>query len=99
VKIRLEIQHFSGCPNGPRMINNVKEALKGYEDKVELNEVLVEDIETVKKIEFLGSPTLLINGEDFEGRKAEGLISLNCRIYKNGVPTAEQIREKIKSLL
>jgi len=99
MKINIEIQHFEGCPNSPRMIQNFKEAIKGIEDKINYKETLVESIEAAQKLKFLGSPTLLINGEDFERRKPEGEISLNCRIYPSGIPTSEQIRNKLIKLL
>ena len=51
------------------------------------------------KIKFRGSPTLLINGEDFEGREEPVGASLNCRYYQNGLPGIEEIKEKIKKLL
>ncbi len=40
-KIEIEIQHFEGCPNGPAMIQNVKEAIKDYAKQINYKEVLV----------------------------------------------------------
>ena len=98
-KIVVEIQHFHGCPNGPKMIENVQEAIKDFNDHVEYKETLVESMELAQQIGFLGSPTLLLNGEDFEGRTPPEKISLNCRLYADGVPSPEQIKQKIASLL
>ena len=96
-KLKIEIQHFRGCPNSPEMINRVKEAIKGSEEKIEYNEVLVESNELAEKLKFRGSPTVLINGEDIEGRNAPESASLNCRVYENGLPSVEEIRNKIFS--
>ena len=98
-KISLQIQHFHGCPNSPEMIRRVKEAVRGAEGEVEYQEILVETNELADKIKFRGSPTLLINGEDFEGREEPREASLNCRYYQNGLPDIEEIKEKIKKLL
>ena len=96
-KIKIEVQYFNGCPNSSEMIHRVKEAIKGSEEKIEYNEVFVESNEIAEKIKFRGSPTVLINGEDIEGREAPESASLNCRVYENGLPSVEEIRNKIFS--
>ena len=94
-KIKIEIQHFRGCPNSEEMIKRVKEAIVGFEDIVKYNELLVETNELAERIKFRGSPTVLINGEDIEGREEPDSASLNCRVYESGLPEVEDIRKKI----
>ncbi len=96
-KIKIEIQHFRGCPNSPEMIHRVKETIKGSEEIIEYNEVLVESNELAEKLKFRGSPTVLINGEDIEGREEPESAALNCRVYENGLPSVKEIRNKIFS--
>lgn len=95
MKVKLEFHYFEGCPNHEKMFANLKEALKGLEDKIELNKVLVEDEVAAKRVNFRGSPTLLIDGEDVEGIPAPKEPSLACRFYVSGIPTADEIRNKI----
>lgn len=97
-KVVLEFQHFHGCPNGPKLLNNIKEAIKGLDD-VELNERIIDSNEKAKKYNFRGSPTLLINGEDFEELAAPKLPSLTCRFYPNGIPGSEDIKKKISGYM
>jgi hypothetical protein len=94
-KIKIEIQYFNGCPNSGEMIKRVKEAILGFAHIVEYNELLVETNELAEKIKFRGSPTVLINGEDIEGREEPESASLNCRVYTNGLPEVEEILKKI----
>ena len=94
-KIKIEIQYFNGCPNSSEMIRKVKEAILGFEDIVEYNELLVETNELANRIKFRGSSTLLINGEDIEGREEPESASLNCRVYESGLPKTEEIRKKM----
>ncbi len=96
-KIKIDIQYFTSCPNSSEMIHRVKEAIIGSEEKIEYNEVLVESNDLAEKLKFRGSPTVLINGEDIEGRNAPESASLNCRVYENGLPSVEEIRNKIFS--
>jgi hypothetical protein len=94
-KIKIEIQYFSSCPNSPEMIRRVKEAIRGNEEKVEYSEVLVETNELAEKIKFRGSPTLLINGKDFERREEPESSALICRVYEDGLPNVNEIKKII----
>ena len=95
-KVKITIQHFHGCPNSGRMIQNVINAIKDFKNNVEYEEILVETNELAQKLGFRGSPTLLLNGEDFEGMPEPTRTSLSCRFYKNGVPDEKEIKEKIE---
>jgi hypothetical protein len=95
-KVLLQIQYIHGCPNSPGMIRRLKEAIGGIEEEVDYQEVLIETNEVAEKVKFRGSPTLLINGEDFEGREEPDQASLNCRYYPNGLPSIEDIKMKIE---
>ena len=59
------------------------------------DEVLVESNKLAEKLKFRGSPTVLINGEDIEGREEPDSASLNCRVYERGLPEVEEIRKRI----
>ncbi|MEE9448415.1 MAG: thioredoxin family protein [Ignavibacteriaceae bacterium] len=93
--IKIEVQYFNGCPNSPEMIRRIKEAIKGKEEIIDYNEVLVESNELAEKLKFRGSPTVLINGEDIEGREEAESAALNCRVYENGLPGIEEIKKRI----
>lgn len=83
-KTKITIQYFRGCPNSSEMISRVKAAIEGREDKVDYEEVLIETAESAEKMKFRGSPTLLINGRDYENLQEPEHISLSCRYYPNG---------------
>lgn len=95
MKLNLELQYFEGCPNYKKMNDNLNDAIKNLEDKIELKKVLVEDAATALKVSFRGSPTLLINGEDIEGIPTPIEPNLSCRFYPNGIPKTEEIRKII----
>lgn len=95
MKVKLEFQYFESCPNHVKLQNNLTEAIKGLEDKIEIEKVLVENEVTAMQVKFRGSPTLLINGEDLLGMPAPEEPSLACRYYPKGIPTSEEIRKAI----
>ncbi len=95
-KINLEIQYFDGCPNSGEFIKRVKEILTGGEIKdYNYKETLVSSNEMARQLKFRGSPTLLINGVDFEGMETPDNPGLTCRFYPNGLPSIEEIKMKI----
>ncbi|MBK9096890.1 MAG: DUF2703 domain-containing protein [bacterium] len=98
-KLSVHIQYFNGCPHSSEMIQRVKIAIADIEDKVDYKEILIETNELAEKLKFRGSPTLLINGEDFEMQEEPSSISLSCRYYPKGLPTIEDIRKRIEKLL
>ncbi len=96
-KIKIELQHFIGCPNSPILIERVKEAIKDF-DNIEYKEVIVDSNEKAKEVNFRGSPTLLINGKDFENQLEPENSALACRYYQNGLPSAQEIKDRILEL-
>lgn len=92
--INVVVQYFRGCPNSDEMILRVRSAIAGFEN-VNYEEILIESEEDARRNNFRGSPTLLINNEDFEGVPVPPTPSLSCRFYPKGLPTIEQIRERI----
>lgn len=95
MKVKIEFQYFEECPNHKMMFNNLLEAIKGLEDKVEIQKVVVEDEDTAKRVKFRGSPTLLINNNDIENLPEPEFPVLACRFYSKGIPSKEVIRERV----
>lgn len=94
-KVLIQIQYFEGCPNVPLMISNVEIAIKDFEQFVWFEKILVENNELANELKFRGSPTLLINDIDLEYMPEPLNITLSCRVYQNGVPNAETIKNRI----
>ena len=94
-KISIEIQHFRGCPNSNDLIERVKAAIQEFDNKITYFETLVEDNLTAEKVKFRGSPTLLIDGKDFEELREPIHSNLACRFYPNGLLTIEAIKNSI----
>lgn len=97
-KVEVEVQYFDGCPNAEEFIGRVKASLKHVEGEYIYKETLVDSYEFAKRIKFRGSPTLLINGIDFENTEAPDDPGMNCRVYLNDLPTEEDILRRIRSV-
>ena len=97
--LKIEIQHFEGCPNSAEMIARVKATIKECKNQIDYKEIFVETTEKAERIKFRGSPTILINGIDLKNMPEPKGGNLACRYYKNGLPTVEQIKAFIYNQL
>ena len=103
--MKVEVLYFSGCPNHPPAVSQVREVLQQEGVTAEMVEVEVEDADTARSVGFLGSPTIRVNGKDVEAsaRSAQA-FGLTCRTYTSGgyragVPPVEWIRTAIREAI
>jgi hypothetical protein len=99
MKVRVDLQYIPDCPNVAKLRDNVMQAVRGIEDKVDISETVVMDEGAAAQVMFRGSPTLLINGEDVLGMPVPVAPAPACRIYPNGLPVPALIRMKIDNVL
>src|SRR5437899_2675458 len=100
----IEILYFPDCPNYLPAVERVRDALRHERMTAEIKHVEVQDSATAAATQFLGSPTIRINGVDVEpSARSGGAVGLCCRTYtsgsaRDGVPSTELICQAIKQL-
>lgn len=96
--MRVELLYFDGCPSWTVAEERVTEALGILAlDGVSVERRRVETVEQAEELEFLGSPTIRINGIDPFATGTEP-VALACRVYAtstglSGAPTRDQLIE------
>jgi hypothetical protein len=96
--MKIEVLYFEDCPNHLPTLERIHHVLRGEGCDAEIREVLVQDTDTARKLRFLGSPTVRVNGIDIEPTAKERKdFGLMCRRYANGIPSDELIRKAIRS--
>lgn len=100
--VRIALQYFDGCPGWrttyDRLVDGLR--LEGMESVVPTL-VKVETVNDAERLQFVGSPTIVVNGRDpFAADEAE--VGLTCRVYRTpdglaGSPTIEQIRSALRA--
>ncbi len=99
--MNIEILHCTGCPTPDTVEKLVTSILEdeGLEAKIRIIEVKTP--EEARRLRFLGSPTIRLDGIDVDGN-ADGDVNyeLRCRVYDNeGIrmswPSRETLRRAI----
>ena len=96
--VQIEVLYFDECPNHLPTVERINTVLREEGCRASVLEVLVPDVSDAQRVNFLGSPTVRVNGIDIEpaakDRKDFGLM---CRRYAGGVPSHELIRAAVQS--
>ena len=99
--MKIEILTFDGCPNAQSARELVERVVAEAGSTVEVLDVAVPDPEAAKRMRFLGSPTVRVDGRDIEpGADERTEYVLACRIYRTehgvaGVPDEAWLRSAI----
>jgi len=80
--VRIELLYVDGCPNhrapAPRLRGLLEGA--GVDAAIELRRVGSD--EEARRMHFLGSPTIRVDGRDVEPGAEQRDWGLNCRLYR-----------------
>lgn len=99
----VELLWWEGCPSTERAAAAVREALAELglpETAVQMREIETDD--DARDAGFIGSPTILIDGEDIVPAAAEEQIGLSCRVYRrrdgrvSPLPDPDDLREALR---
>jgi hypothetical protein len=94
--VKIEVLYVSDCPNHPPTVERVKQVLAAEGVRVPVHEVLVRNETDARALQFLGSPSVRVNGQDVEPVE-DASPRLSCRLYANltGVPGQDSLRRAI----
>jgi hypothetical protein len=79
----IELLWWEGCPSTERALDELRSALRDVglgDDDVRSREIKTDA--DAHGTGFLGSPTILIDGEDVAGASPDEAVGLNCRVYR-----------------
>jgi len=99
--MKIELYYFEGCASYQEAIGNLRSVLKERDINDEINIICVESLEHAQEINFQGSPSIVIDGIDLEGKDDPAIFG--CRIYDingklTGTPTRQFIKDKMDEL-
>ena len=99
--MKVRVLFFEGCPSYKQAIENVRAVLAEAQINADIELIKVSSNEEAVTQQFLGSPTIQINGVDLEGPAAQNAgVGFGCRVYNEGGkmqgwPSKELIRQAL----
>ncbi|WP_249011852.1 hypothetical protein [Conexibacter sp. DBS9H8] len=80
--MRVEVLYFDGCPSHETLLPRLRDLLDqaGVDAPIELKRI--DSLQTAESEQFLGSPSLRINGQDVDTTaRSRADYGLKCRLY------------------
>ncbi len=90
----IRVLYFEGCPNHEPTLSLVRRVVADLELDAQVEPVAVKDAEDAKRLRFLGSPTVQVNGLDIElAARSRRDYAMSCRLYNtpDGLPPREML--------
>lgn len=96
--IDIEVLYFDGCPNHPPALTRLDEVLAELKVEAQVVQRAIESQEEAEAAQFLGSPSIRVNGLDVEPEARERTAyAYSCRTYNgDGVPAKALIADAIR---
>lgn len=99
--MKIRFLYIEGCPHAEEALNLLRQVLdeKGINEEIEIIEIKC--AEDAKRYNFLGSPSIQINGIDIEKDRRNEQPTFGCRVYRakkgyKGIPPKEMIIKAIE---
>ncbi len=98
----LTFLYFEDCPSHDVALARLREVLREEGIQAEIKIIKVETDEQAKELKFIGSPTILIDGQDIVTPHDAAIVGLACRAYTledgriSPLPSYEMIRNGIR---
>jgi hypothetical protein len=103
---RVEFLWWAECPSWERVLADLRVAMEEYDldpGSIEVTEVCT--LDDAKRLGFVGSPTIRVEGADVDPSGAEEPAQLTCRIYRrrdgrvSPLPDPEEVRETLRKAI
>ena len=91
----VQLLYFDGCPHWTLAEERLTEAMRKVDRVVPIEKVRIETMDDADRMNFTGSPTILIDGDD-PFREENATPRMACRVYPSpaglsGSPTVDQL--------
>ncbi|MFQ5799334.1 MAG: DUF2703 domain-containing protein [Bacteroidota bacterium] len=100
--MKIQFLYFEGCPNHHRAFELLQTVLGEQNIEAQIERIEIKNEEDAVKHQFVGSPTIRINGVDIEKIKDNPIYAKTCRVYPidgklTGVPSRQKIEDAFRT--
>lgn len=100
--IEITFLYYEDCPSHEQALERLRAVMQEEGIPAEINIVKIETEEEAHRLQFIGSPTILINGQDIDPPSVEAGYALTCRAYRledgriSPLPSVTMVRRALR---
>lgn len=100
--LNITVQYLDDCPNWQLADRDIREAIRLLGLDADISYRKIESQDEAEKLQFRGSPTILISGRD-PFAEPDGPVGLSCRVYRtaqgsSGSPGLDALKKALESV-
>ena len=80
--MQIQFLYYEDCPSHEQALARLRQVMAELDIKADIQIIKVETEEQAQKWQFIGSPTILIDGEAIDPPPPETPFVLTCRTYR-----------------
>ena len=104
--MRIDFLFFADCPSHGPALERLRQVLDELDLRLAVNMREVKTEDEARELNFIGSPTIRLDGEDIDPEGMAGETpGLSCRIYRledgriSPLPSADMLRRAIRKII
>jgi len=103
--LSIQFQYTEDCPSHEAALKRLNQVLGEEGVRTKVHVVKVDTDAQARALNFVGSPTILINGVDIDPPPSDAVAALSCRAYRledgriSPLPSAKMMRRALQRAL
>jgi len=101
--MKIHFLYYEECPSHEKALERLHQVMAEEGVQAEVEIIKVETEEQAQRWRFVGSPTILINGQDIDPPPPDAYYALTCRAYRledgriSPLPSMAMIRRALRA--
>ncbi|RMF29195.1 MAG: DUF2703 domain-containing protein [Chloroflexi bacterium] len=101
--MNIHFLYYEECPSHEKALERLRQVMAEEGIQAEIEIIKVETEEQAQRWRFVGSPTILINGQDIDPPPSDAYYALTCRAYRledgriSPLPSTAMIRRALRA--
>ena len=101
--MQIDFLYFEDCPSHEQALERLRKVVSEENTEADISITKVDTEEQARDLEFVGSPTILVEGRDISPNLEQPSYALNCRTYQledgriSPLPSEDMIRRTIRA--
>ena len=103
-QMEIKFLYYEKCPSHGAALERLRQVMAEEGVQAPVTVIKVESPDQAERLQFIGSPTILVNGEDIDWPLPDAQYALACRAYRledgriSPLPSAEMIRRALRGV-